>query len=311
MVAPGFRSRIATGLLVAAVVLPVPIGAASAAAADRRATPVDRPPQLARPGDQPEGYAQEEAGPGGDDFDGYGSDDYAADPRAGDGRGAGGRRGHHGHSGHPGAPGHLPELPPRFPGLPDAVPGFPHGPSHHHFGGLRGPGRWYHRPHHPFDPSFIGPDASRYPFPGRDDDVYHPRPGHHGPSAGASSPDADRAHPRPGRRAPSPKHHKPSAPTPHARDGAPARPSPSHRFQAADRLIQHPYEALPPLPTPAVPTEEARSAPDSADGESAATASPYAMEAPSAPVERVLPMGAGLALTGLGLAFFALRLRRS
>lgn len=195
MVAPGFRSRIATGLLVAAVVLPVPIGAASAAAADRRATPVDRPPQLARPGDQPEDYAQEEAGPGGDDFDGYGSDDYAADPRAGDGRGAGGRRGHHGHSGHPGAPGHLPELPPRFPGLPDAVPGFPHGPSHHHFGGLRGPGRWYHRPHHPFDPSFIGPDASRYPFPGRDDDVYHPRPGHHGPSAGASSPDADRAHP--------------------------------------------------------------------------------------------------------------------
>ncbi len=181
MVAPGFRSRIATGLLVAAVVLPVPIGAASAAAADRRATPVDRPPQLARPGDQPEDYAQEEAGPGGDDFDGYGSDDYAADPRAGDGRGAGGRRGHHGHSGHPGAPGHLPELPPRFPGLPDAVPGFPHGPSHHHFGGLRGPGRWYHRPHHPFDPSFIGPDASRYPFPGRDDDVYHPRPGHHGP----------------------------------------------------------------------------------------------------------------------------------
>jgi hypothetical protein len=34
------------------------------------------------------------------------------------------------------------------------------------------------------------------------------------------------------------------------------------------------------------------------------------METPVAPVERVLPMGAGLALTGLGLAFFALRLRR-
>ncbi|WP_181690317.1 hypothetical protein [Streptomyces sp. NBRC 110611] len=41
-----------------------------------------------------------------------------------------------------------------------------------------------------------------------------------------------------------------------------------------------------------------------------ATPGPYALEAPTAPVERVLPMGAGLTLTGLGLAFFGLRLRR-
>ncbi|MGW7485401.1 hypothetical protein [Streptomyces sp. NPDC054786] len=82
-------------------------------------------------------------------------------------------------------------------------------------------------------------------------------------------------------------------------------------MNVADRLTQRSYEALPPLPTPADPEDEARSVPDSADGEVAATASPYAMEAPDAPVERVLPMGAGLALTGLGLAFFALRLRRS
>ncbi|MYX06231.1 hypothetical protein GTW98_05315 [Streptomyces sp. SID8375] len=47
------------------------------------------------------------------------------------------------------------------------------------------------------------------------------------------------------------------------------------------------------------------------DDASESTATPYAMETPGAPVERVLPMGAGLALTGLGLAFFALRLRRN
>ncbi|MBM4794787.1 hypothetical protein HXP44_22650 [Streptomyces sioyaensis] len=69
------------------------------------------------------------------------------------------------------------------------------------------------------------------------------------------------------------------------------------------------YDVLPPLPT-AVPKKDG-SVPDGVDGEAAATERPYAMETPSAPVERVLPMGAGLALTGLGLAFFALRLRRS
>ncbi|MEU5545068.1 MULTISPECIES: hypothetical protein [Streptomyces] len=67
------------------------------------------------------------------------------------------------------------------------------------------------------------------------------------------------------------------------------------------------YDVLPPLPT-AAPKKDG-SVPDGADGE--ATERPYAMETPAAPVERVLPMGAGLALTGLGLAFFALRLRRS
>ncbi|MGW7572685.1 hypothetical protein [Streptomyces sp. NPDC054765] len=295
----------------AAVVLPVPIGATSAAAAGRRATPVDRPPQLVRPGDEPDDYAQEEAGAA-DDYGlgGYAADDSVADPRPGDGQGVGVDRGHPGHPGHPGAPARFPDLPPRFPGMPDAFPGFPHRPPHHHFGGFRGYGRWHHRPHHPFGPAYLGPDAPPFPFPGADDGAYFPGPGNEGSSASAGSPDADRAHPRPGRRAPSPKRHKPAASAPRT-EGNPARPSPSHRFNVADRFTQRSYEALPPLPTPAAPEKEARSVTENADGEPAATASPYAMEAPGAPVERVLPMGAGLALTGLGLAFFALRMRRS
>lgn len=311
MVAPGFRSRIATGLLVAAVVLPVPIGATSAAAADRRVTPVDHPPHLARPGDQPDDYAQDEAG-----ADDYGPDDYepdyfAADRRPFDGRRDAAGRGHHGHPGHPGAPARLPELSPRFPGMPDAFPRFPHRPSHRHFGGPREPGWWYHRPHHPFSPAFIGPDGPSYPFPGPDYGGAGFRgAGHHGPTAGANAPDADRAHRRPAPRTSVPKHPKAAVPDSQAAKTTPARPSPSRRFDVADRLTQRPYEALPPLPSPAAP-KEARSVPERAEDEAAATANPYALESPDAPVERVLPLGAGLALTGLGLAFFALRLRRS
>lgn len=131
MVAPGFRSRIATGLLVAAVVLPVPIGATSAVAADRRATPVDRPPHLARPGDPPDDV------PGDVGADGFGLDGFddfggAVPPAEGSAV-----RGRAGHRGHPGAPARIPGLPDRFPGLPNAIPGFPHRP-HHHFGGSAG-----------------------------------------------------------------------------------------------------------------------------------------------------------------------------
>ncbi|WP_129295369.1 hypothetical protein [Streptomyces lydicus] len=311
MVAPGFRSRIATGLLVAAVVLPVPIGVTSAAAADRRGTPVDRPPHLARPGDQPDDAVQDEAGPDDYGVDEYGPDDFAADRRPFGGRGDGAGRGHHGHPGRPGAPARLPELSPRFPGMPDAFPRFPHRPSHRHFGGPHMPGRWHHRPHHPFGPAFIGPDGPSYPFPGPDyGGAGFPGAGHQGPTAGANAPDADRAHRRPAPRTAVPHHPRPAASASHAAQSAPARPSPSHRLDVADRLTRRPYEALPPLPTPAAP-EEARSVRESTESEAAATASPYAMESPDAPVERVLPLGAGLALTGLGLAFFALRLRRS
>ncbi|GAA2298356.1 hypothetical protein Scani_74170 [Streptomyces caniferus] len=312
MVAPGFRSRIATGLLVAAVVLPVPIGATSAAAADRRVTPVDRPPHFVHPGDQPEDdFVQEVAGAEDYGLDGYSDDDFAADRRPVDGRGGEAGRRRHGH-GHPGAPARFPELPPRFPGMSDAFSGFPHRSPHHHFAGPRGSGRWHHRPHHPFSPAFVGPDGPSYPLPGPDyGGADFPQRGHHGPPGGAGSTDADRAYPLPGRHAPAPKHPKPSASASPATEGSPARSSSSRRLNVADRLNERPYEALPPLPTPAAPKKETRSAPDSTDGDEAATTSPYAMESPGEPVERVLPMGAGLALTGLGLAFFALRMRRS
>lgn len=137
MVAPGFRSRIATGLLAAAVVLPVPIGATSAVAADRRATPVDRPPHLARPGDPPDDVPGA-AGADGFGLDGYGADDFTPGPPPAEGPGAGAGRARAGHPGHPGAPAHLPELPDRFPGLPHGLPGFPHRSPHHHFGGSAG-----------------------------------------------------------------------------------------------------------------------------------------------------------------------------
>ncbi|MCX4639346.1 hypothetical protein HEP86_20370 [Streptomyces sp. RPA4-5] len=289
MVAPGFRSRIATGLLVAAVVLPVPIGATSAAAADRRATPVDRPPLLARPGDQLDDV------PGADGFGLDGLDDFAIGPPPVDGPGAGGGRVRAGHRGHPGAP----ALPDRYPGLPDALPGVPHRPSHHHhFGGLRGHGRWHHHPHHPF-----GPDFPPYSLPD-DGSADFTGPGRHRHPDVAS--DADRAHARPGRRAPK-KHHKPAASASHEAAATPSRPAPSRRYDVADRFSRRTYEALPPLPTP---TPKGGSVPESTADDAAATATPYAMDTPVAPVERVLPMGAGLALTGLGLAFFALRLRR-
>ncbi|WP_127151991.1 hypothetical protein [Streptomyces lydicus] len=308
MVAPGFRSRIATGLLAAAVVLPVPIGATSAVAADRRATPVDRPPHLARPGDQPDDVP----GAAGDDgfgLDGYGADDFAPGLPPAEGPWAGAGRARAGHPGHPGAPAHLPELPDRFPGLPYARPGFPHRSPHHHFGGLRGYGRWHHHPHHPFGPGYSVPGPP-YSVPGADGGSADlPRPGRHGPPAAAGSPDTDRAHPPPGRHAPKPKHRKPVASESPAAAATPSRPSPSRRFDVADRFTRRSYEALPPLPTPA--PEETGSSPGSTDDDSATTATPYAMETPGAPVERVLPMGAGLALTGLGLAFFALRLRRN
>ncbi|MFE1170827.1 hypothetical protein [Streptomyces sp. NPDC058773] len=295
MVAPGLRSRIATGLLVAAVVLPVPIGATSAVAADRRATPVDRPPQLARPGDRPDDVPGDADGFG---LDGYGADDFAAGPQPPEGSKG---RARTGHPGHPGAPARLPELPDHFPGLPPyALPGFPHRPSHHHFG-FRGYGYRHHHRHHPFGPGF-SPPGPPYADGGS---AEFPRHGRHRPAASVGSSDSDRAHSRSGRRAPKKKHRKPSLSASHGPAAPSSRPSTSHRHDVADRFTRRPYEALPPLPTSA--PETAPSAPGGVDDASAA---PYAMETPGAPVERVLPMGAGLALTGLGLAFFALRLRR-
>ncbi|MEV5593352.1 hypothetical protein [Streptomyces sp. NPDC052496] len=75
---------------------------------------------------------------------------------------------------------------------------------------------------------------------------------------------------------------------------------------------------LPPLQAPAPTASAARShgpsryAPGAVPGAaSAASPAPYAETEPGSGVHRVLPLGAGMALTGLGLAFIALRLRRS
>ncbi|MFI6765815.1 hypothetical protein [Streptomyces sp. NPDC050355] len=297
MVAPGFRSRIATGLLVAAVVLPVPAGAIPAAASDRQATPADHPPKLTHPGDLPDDYAPEILGP--EDFapEDFGPGDHLSDLSSFHGRSGAGR----GHAGHPGAAMRFPELPDDFPRLPDFLAGIPHLPSHHHFGY----GRWRHHLHHPFGPGFAMPDLPRFaPLRG---DGESPRSGGPRSARPAGPRGTDRAHPRPGRHAPPPKRRARSGSEPRTGPSS-ARPSPP-RHKAPKRPSERRYEAMSPHPRPTA-GQNGTPMPGSTDDESAATATPYALEAPQAPVERVLPMGAGLALTGLGLAFLALRLRR-
>ncbi|MFE0187132.1 hypothetical protein [Streptomyces sp. NPDC058989] len=297
MVAPGFRSRIATGLLVAAVVLPVPAGTTPAAASERQATPADRPPKLAHPGDLSDDYVPEMLDP--EDF---GPDDFGPGDRLSDLSPSHGRNGaSRGHAGHPGVAIRLPGLPDDFPRLPDFLAAIPHLPSHHHFGY----GRWRHHLPHSFGPGFAVPDLPRFvPFRGDEESPRTRGPRSARPAGPRSS---DRAHARRGRHAPPPKRRTRAASEPLA--GSPsARPSPP-RHEAPERPSERRYEAFSPHPQPTA-GQSGTPMPGSTDDESAATASPYALEAPQAPVERVLPMGAGLALTGLGLAFLALRLRR-
>ncbi|WP_329395994.1 hypothetical protein OHA45_19430 [Streptomyces lydicus] len=283
MVAPGFRSRIATGLVVAAVVLPVPLGATSAVASDRQATPVDRPPNLVQPGDTPDDYAPDDLAP-----EMLTPDDFAVDDRLSELPTGAGQTAADG--GFPGRPGRFRDLPDRFSDLPYGPGRMAHRPFHRHHGWE---GRWHHHPHHPFGRDFSGPGPSyygRYPdYPG-DGDLGLARP--------ADPRGADRAHPR---HASAPKHQPSASASPDT-----WRPS-SRRVDAVDRGPRTPYEALPPLPTPTMPEQPS---PDTGTADGASDARPYALEAPAAPVERVLPMGAGLALTGLGLAFLGLRLRR-
>ncbi|MEU5210842.1 hypothetical protein [Streptomyces sp. NPDC020742] len=280
MVAPGFRSRIATGLLFAAVVLPVPTGATPAAALDRQATPAGLPPNLVRPGDTPDDSPPDDLGPEALAPQSLTPDDFGAYDRLGGlpdegrfGLGPGGR---------------FRDLPDRY-GPPYGPGRFPHR-WHRHYG----EGRWHHHPHHPFGPGFDGPGG---PDDGRYSDDYGPDERRPDRSHGA-----DRAHPR---RPASPKGHAAASEPPAT---APARRSPMRRVDIAERRSMHPYETLPPLPAPSG-AEKASPSPGGTEGE-AAEPGPYAMETPGAPVERVLPMGAGLALTGLGLAFLGLRLRR-
>ncbi|GAB7032334.1 hypothetical protein AB0G35_02860 [Streptomyces sp. NPDC021749] len=285
MVAPAFRSRIASSLLVAAVVLPVPVGAAPAAAADRQATPVDRSPQLVRPGDSPDDDVAEEFRPEMLGAEAFAPEDFMGDLPQGEEPYAPGRH----HAGHPGPPARFREFPDGFPGFPYGMAGYPHRGPHHHPG--RWHGRWHHHPHS-FGPGFHGEGPGGPAFAGRG----------HTREAGPDGPsDSDRAHQLPGRRDPVQRH----APVADASDSARSHSASSHRVRAADRRTQRSYEKLPPLPSPTVPEDATTGTDGDAD-----TARPYALESPTAPVERVLPMGAGLALTGLGLAFLGLRLRR-
>ncbi|MEU7184632.1 hypothetical protein [Streptomyces sp. NPDC045369] len=95
-------------------------------------------------------------------------------------------------------------------------------------------------------------------------------------------------------------------------------PAATRRGDLAGRLARRPYVPLPPLQAPAPTATAARThgpsryAPGAVPGAaSAASRAPYADSGTGSGVHRVLPLGAGMALTGLGLGFIALRLRRS
>ncbi|MFF4701036.1 hypothetical protein [Streptomyces chattanoogensis] len=233
--------------------------------------------QRAAPLDRPSHLVQGHALP-----DGYAADPPLAGNRAGEGRG------------HPGRPESLEYLPgvPRpdadmhiadlpvlrdfFAHIPDETPRYPDEPPEY---------LPWHDPRYGLDPDDSSPD----------DDPDAPGP-EDSPSSSPESP-SDEAQ-DPGRPAPS---DPPPAPP---RSAAPG-PSPGPHSDVAGGLGHRPYK---PLQPPSPSKKRHHTPPD--DAEPADPAEPYAMETPTAPVERVLPMGAGLALTGLGLAFLGLRLRR-
>ncbi|MFF3272086.1 hypothetical protein ACFYWU_14335 [Streptomyces chrestomyceticus] len=126
------------------------------------------------------------------------------------------------------------------------------------------------------------------------------------PSAGAGAPDGRAT--------------RPPSPAATSRRPGTASPAPTatRRGDLAGRLAHRPYVPLPPLQAPAPTASAARThgpsryAPGAVPGAaSAASQAPYAESGPGGGVHRVLPLGAGMALTGLGLGFIALRLRRS
>ncbi|MFE6687881.1 hypothetical protein ACFVFQ_15545 [Streptomyces sp. NPDC057743] len=269
MVAPGFRTRIASSLLVVATALPVSMIAGPAVAADLHATPAARP-------DEP-------------------LDDFAADPPM-----AGDRLGEQ----YPDAPERLPDLPgvDDFRDLPDnllglsgPLPGFPHHP-----GGPFARGPRHHHPHH-----FFGPH-----FPWRPDPA--PDAGEH---AADDFADADAAEPSapPSASASAPVRHAPSRPAPTRHDDEPSAPSDSG--QAADEATRPSTASPRDLADAPAPAQHRRAPspapePDRTEAGPEPGASPYTLDAPGSRVERVLPLGAGMTLTGLGLAFLGLRLRR-
>ncbi|WP_150236850.1 hypothetical protein [Streptomyces albofaciens] len=150
-----------------------------------------------------------------------------------------------------------------------------------------------------------------------------------GPASGSGADDPRPAlPPAPGPSAPNgvsadgdPQNGHASRPPSPAASKSPGRPSPApsrpRRSDLAGRLANRPYVPLPPLQAPASsalarPHGPSRYAPGAVPGAaSAAKRTPGTAAGPGNGVHRVLPLGAGMALTGLGLAFIALRLRRS
>ncbi|GAA3188586.1 MULTISPECIES: hypothetical protein [Streptomyces] len=198
------------------------------------------------------------------------------------------------------------DLAPGFADLPggDALPdGQPR--PHHPAEGAPGPPRPHASPHKPHRPAAPTPPAPPAP----------PTP----PAPGSAAP-----------RLPAP----PASPTaaPHrAPDDRPAKAAappheagPSHHHPARHRPVAPPHrpKRVPAAVPHAVPAEETptpgprtvrdtddQQAPE-AQAEPPADGTSYPFAGTGSHAERVLPMGAGMALTGLGLAFLALRLRR-
>ncbi|WP_407559906.1 hypothetical protein [Streptomyces sp. 184] len=227
-------------------------------------------------------------------------------------RGSGGLAGNGAGEGrrHPGRPHTAPTpgdatAPPR----PDR-PRRPAPPTPPHRGTPRAPGA--DRPAPPTPPRHAPPDPGRTPRPGppappaapRPDRPTAPRPPHSDRSpAPTATPHGKRrdAHPRPGADRDRPRGHRPG----HPRGSAPGPAGPPHsgpRHPAPYRSSNAPVPGTDHTPDPAqsltfVPDTQA-DATDRAPRHSSGTA------------DRVLPLGTGMTLTGLGLAYFALRLRR-
>ncbi|WP_274914704.1 hypothetical protein [Streptomyces sp. WZ-12] len=271
MVAPGFRTRIASSLLVVATALPVSMTAGPALAADLRATPAARP-------DEP-------------------LDDFAADPPLAEDRLE---------EQYPDAPERLPDLPGAddFRDLPDIVlgvsgtlPGFPNDPA----------GPFAHEPRHHHPHHFFGPHFPWRPDPAADAEEY----------VTDDSADADAAEPsappRASAPAPAPARHAPRRPAPARHDDE--SPAPSGSGRAANEATRPSPTRPRDLADAPAPAHHRRAPslapePDHTAAGPEPGASPYALDVPGTRVERVLPMGAGMTLTGLGLAFLGLRLRR-
>lgn len=312
--APGIRTHIATGVLVVTAVLPVPAGAALAASPAVGAAPADHlpSPHRARPFTSLQGEARGEAPP---------------DRRASRGGG-----GHHGRTGQllrlpgedavlPGLPGGMPDLADLWAALPD------HESSASRPASPRDGDQGTARPRRPsadrpWGPPGAGPGDSRdAEGPGADggrtgagDGRGRDYGGYEGmwgegdpfglryrewwasyapeelPEAGGGGPAAEES--------------------PAASAVPSVRPSPPPR--RAEKTGPRVERQPPVQPSHRTPDREdlARQAPRVPDDGATTAAQPYAEESTTARVERVLPMGAGLTLTGLGLAFLGLRLRR-